>query len=142
MVKQYFIPFFLLLMFIETGNGFFISFYVYLFQVALQIELLLLSPEQFLFKKLLQVEGYNSERALHKTKRESTYVGTNEIENQNQSVGPKGISELVGKYIERLKLISKESFLSQNNSGEDETKSLRTGTDSYGINFTRCPLSW
>ncbi|XVF42917.1 hypothetical protein PTKIN_Ptkin01aG0403700 [Pterospermum kingtungense] len=88
------------------------------------------------------VEAYTSERALQKIKHESTYVGTNEIENQNQSVDTKGISELAGKYIERLELVSRESCVSQNNDGEDETKSLRSGADGSGISFTRGPLSW
>ncbi|XWS57367.1 hypothetical protein CRYUN_Cryun09bG0168600 [Craigia yunnanensis] len=88
------------------------------------------------------VEAYNSEIALQKIKREPTYVCANEKENQNQYVDSKGISELVGKYMERLKLESRESCVSQNNNGEVETKSLRSGTDGNGINFTSGPLSW
>ncbi|XP_022743715.1 exosome complex component RRP45A-like [Durio zibethinus] len=84
------------------------------------------------------VEAYNSERALQKIKCKSTYAGTNE-ENRNQSVDSKGISELAGKYMERLKLVSRECCVSPNNN-EVETKSLRSGTD--GINFTSGPLSW
>ena len=39
------------------------------------------------------VEAYNSERALQKIKRETTCVGINVEENQNQSVDSKGISD-------------------------------------------------
>ncbi|XWS42878.1 hypothetical protein CRYUN_Cryun16bG0051900 [Craigia yunnanensis] len=88
------------------------------------------------------VEAYNSERALQKIKRENTCVGTNVEENQNQSVDSKGISELAGKYMERLELVSRESCVNQNNYDEGETKSLRSRTESNGTNFTSGPLSW
>lgn len=87
------------------------------------------------------VKAYDEERALQKSKCKS-YVGTNEKENQNQSVKSEGINELVGKYMERLKLVSGESCVSQINIGEVETKSLRSGTDGNGFNFTGSPLSW
>ncbi|TYH79353.1 hypothetical protein ES332_D03G058400v1 [Gossypium tomentosum] len=87
------------------------------------------------------VEAYNSERALQKIKRETTCVGNNVKGDQNQTLDNKGISELVGKYMERLKLISVESYASQNISAE-ETKSLRRGTDSNCIKFNSTPLSW
>ncbi|XP_012469988.1 exosome complex component RRP45A isoform X1 [Gossypium raimondii] len=87
------------------------------------------------------VEAYNSERALQKIKRETTCVGNNVKGDQNQTLDNKGISELVGKYMERLKLISVESYASQNINAE-ETKSLRRGTDSNCIKFNSTPLSW
>ncbi|MFQ6623756.1 hypothetical protein Gotur_004369 [Gossypium turneri] len=87
------------------------------------------------------VEAYNSERALQKIKRETTCVGNNVKGDQNQTLDNKGISELVGKYMERLKLISVESYASQNINAE-ETKSLRRGTDSNCIKFNTTPLSW
>ncbi|KAL4379727.1 hypothetical protein GQ457_02G028080 [Hibiscus cannabinus] len=88
------------------------------------------------------VEAYNKERALQKIKLEPTCVGTNVKEGQDQILDDKGISELVGKYMERLKLISGESYTSQNINDEVETKSLRLGTDSHGIKFSTTPLSW
>ncbi|XVE62272.1 hypothetical protein DITRI_Ditri06bG0104900 [Diplodiscus trichospermus] len=88
------------------------------------------------------VQAYNSERALQKIKHKPTCVGTNVKENQTQSVDSEGISELVDKYMERLKLVSKESCINQNKSDKGETKSLRSGTDGKGINFTSSPLSW
>ncbi|KAH1113915.1 hypothetical protein J1N35_007293 [Gossypium stocksii] len=87
------------------------------------------------------VEAYNSERALQKIKRETTCVGNNVKGDQNQTLDNRGISELVGKYMERLKLISVESYASQNINAE-ETKSLRRGTDSNCIKFNSTPLSW
>ncbi|PPS13608.1 hypothetical protein GOBAR_AA06965 [Gossypium barbadense] len=47
------------------------------------------------------VEAYNSERALQKIKRETTCVGNSVKGDQNQTLDNKGISELVGKYMER-----------------------------------------
>ncbi|XVF30481.1 hypothetical protein REPUB_Repub16aG0061700 [Reevesia pubescens] len=88
------------------------------------------------------VEAYNSERALQKIKRKTTCVGTNVKEDQNLTIDDKGINELAGKYMERLKLVSKESCASQNDNDEVETKSLRRGSDSNGNNFTSSPLSW
>ncbi|TYI40553.1 hypothetical protein ES332_A02G171300v1 [Gossypium tomentosum] len=87
------------------------------------------------------VEAYNSERALQKIKRETTCVGNSVKGDQNQTLDNKGISELVGKYMERLKLISVESYASQNINAE-EIKSLRRGTDSNCIKFNSTPLSW
>ncbi|MBA0551976.1 hypothetical protein Golob_022821 [Gossypium lobatum] len=87
------------------------------------------------------VEAYNSERALQKIKRETTCVGNNVKGDQNQTLDNKGISELVGKYMERLKLLSVESYASQNINAE-ETKSLRRGMDSNCIKFNSTPLSW
>ncbi|KAE8673737.1 Protein ECERIFERUM 7 [Hibiscus syriacus] len=88
------------------------------------------------------VEAYNKERALQMIKREHTCVDTNVKEGEDQTLDNKGISELVGKYMERLKLISGESYPSQNINGEIETKSLKRGTDIHGIKFSSTPLSW
>ncbi|GMI78918.1 ECERIFERUM 7 [Hibiscus trionum] len=88
------------------------------------------------------VEAYNKESALQKINREPTCVGTNVKEGQDQTLDNKGITELVGKYMERLKLISGESYLSQNINDDFETKSLGRGTDSHGIKFNSTPLSW
>ncbi|KAL4355377.1 hypothetical protein GQ457_06G014300 [Hibiscus cannabinus] len=90
------------------------------------------------------VETYNSERALQKIKHEPTCVATKVKEGQDQTLDNEGINELVGKYMERLKLISRESYASQNINDEVEVepKSLRRGADSNGIKFSSAPLSW
>ncbi|KAK8480752.1 hypothetical protein V6N12_021116 [Hibiscus sabdariffa] len=90
------------------------------------------------------VETYNSERSLQKIKHEPTCVATKVKEGQDQTLDNEGIDELVGKYMERLKLISRESYASQNINDEVEVepKSLRRGADSNGIKFSSAPLSW
>ncbi|GMI65932.1 ECERIFERUM 7 [Hibiscus trionum] len=88
------------------------------------------------------VEAYNSERALQKIKREPTCVDANVKEGKDQTLDNEGIGELAGKYMERVKLISGESYGSQNINDEVETKSLRRGTGSNGIKFSSTPLSW
>ncbi|XP_017976069.1 PREDICTED: exosome complex component RRP45A isoform X2 [Theobroma cacao] len=89
------------------------------------------------------VEAYNSKRALQKIKREPSCVGTNIKESQNQSLDNKGV-ELAGQYMERLKLVSRESCIGQSNDDEADSKlsALRSGTDVNGINFIGGPFSW
>ncbi|EOY10082.1 3'-5'-exoribonuclease family protein isoform 2 [Theobroma cacao] len=89
------------------------------------------------------VEAYNSKRALQKIKREPSCVGTNIKESQNQSLDNKGV-ELAGQYMERLKLVSRESCIGQSNDDEADSKlsALRSGTDANGINFIGGPFSW
>ncbi|KAK8690186.1 hypothetical protein V6N13_088887 [Hibiscus sabdariffa] len=87
------------------------------------------------------VETYNSKRALQKIKHEPTCVATNVKEGQDQTLDNEGISELVGKYMERSKLISRESYASQNINDEVEVepKSLRRGVTGMVSNLAASP---
>ncbi|KAI7990279.1 Exosome complex component RRP45B [Camellia lanceoleosa] len=65
------------------------------------------------------VESYNTERALRKIKRHSSSAALDvnepgaKLVTKNQSVDQKGVGDLLGRHVERLKLITEESGVSQ-----------------------------
>ncbi|KAI7990286.1 Exosome complex component RRP45B [Camellia lanceoleosa] len=65
------------------------------------------------------VESYNTERALRKIKRHSSSAALDvnepgaKLVTKNQSVDQKGVGDLSGRHVERLKLITEESGVSQ-----------------------------
>ncbi|KAK9269221.1 hypothetical protein L1049_000991 [Liquidambar formosana] len=99
------------------------------------------------------VELHNTERALRKIKRHSSFValdvsgpGAKMRENENQSGHQKEVGELSRNHTERLKLISEESCVSQSNDVQGETQSSEQGGTSWrdgnAKSFISRPSSW
>ncbi|XP_057479380.1 exosome complex component RRP45A-like isoform X1 [Actinidia eriantha] len=97
------------------------------------------------------VESYNTERALRKIKRHSSSAALDvsepgaKLETQKVSVDQK-VVDLSGHYMERLKLISEESGVSQRYNIESESQSSeqdRTNRrDGHATSFIGGPSSW
>lgn len=106
---------------------------------------------KFLFK-VLQVESYNTERALRKIKRHSSSPALDvsepcaKWETRKKSVDQKGVDDLSGHHMERLKLTSEESGVCQINDMECESQlSEQVGTnkkDGHARSFIGWPSSW
>ncbi|KAK9273030.1 hypothetical protein L1049_017837 [Liquidambar formosana] len=99
------------------------------------------------------VESHNTERALRKIKRHASSValdvtgpGAKVRENKSQSVDQKGVGEMSRPHVERLKLISEESCVSQSNDVQGETQSSEQGgtisRDGNAKSFVGRPSSW
>ncbi|EEF31262.1 exosome complex component RRP45A [Ricinus communis] len=98
------------------------------------------------------VEAYNTERALRKIKRHSTSVAVNVStaidvrELENKPFIQKGISEISRHQMERLKLTSEESSVSQSNGIDSGLRSSEQGGTSNregnATNFLGGPSRW
>ncbi|CAL5350836.1 unnamed protein product [Camellia sinensis] len=98
------------------------------------------------------VESYNTERALRKIKRHSSSAALDvnepgaKLVTKNQSVDQKGVGDLSGRHVERLKLISEESGVSQSNNMEGEIQSSEQDRinvkDGHSKSFIGGPSSW
>ncbi|CAL5384843.1 unnamed protein product [Camellia sinensis] len=98
------------------------------------------------------VESYNTERALRKIKRNSSSAALDvngpgaKLVTKNQSVDQKGVGDLSGRHVERLKLISEESGVSQSNNMEGEIQSSEQERinvkDGHSKSFIGGPSSW
>lgn len=104
------------------------------------------------FFKFCQVESYNTERALRKIKRHSSSPALDvsepcaKWETRKKSVDQKGVDDLSGHHMERLKLTSEESGVCQINDMECESQlSEQVGTnkkDGHARSFIGWPSSW
>ncbi|GMP46825.1 hypothetical protein CsSME_00014838 [Camellia sinensis var. sinensis] len=98
------------------------------------------------------VESYNTERALRKIKRHSSSAALDvngpsaKLVTKNQSVDQKGVGDLSGRHVERLKLISEDSGVSQSNNMEGEIQSSEQDRinvkDGHSKSFIGGPSSW
>ncbi|KAL7227194.1 hypothetical protein ACSBR1_022121 [Camellia fascicularis] len=98
------------------------------------------------------VESYNTERALRKIKRHSSSAALDvnepgaKLVTKNQSVDQRGVGDLSGRHVERLKLISEESGVSQSNNMEGEIQSSEQDRinmkDGHSKSFIGGPSSW
>jgi len=98
------------------------------------------------------VESYNTERALRKIKRHSSSPSLDvsepcaKWETRKKSVDQKGVDDLSGHHMERLKLTSEESGVCQINDMECENQlSEQVGTnkkDGHARSFIGWPSSW
>ncbi|GMQ00831.1 hypothetical protein CsSME_00047729 [Camellia sinensis var. sinensis] len=98
------------------------------------------------------VESYNTERALRKIKRHSSSAALDvnepgaKLVTKNQSVDQKGVGDLPGRHVERLKLITEESGVSQSNNMEGEIQSSEQDRinvkDGHSKSFIGGPSSW
>lgn len=97
----------------------------------------------------MQVEAYNTERALRKIKRHPTSITLDGSANvkvkQEGSIGHKGANELPRNHMESSRLVSGKSS-SQSNDGDGESKSSGLGGNSRRndstANFVGQPASW
>ncbi|CAL5437936.1 unnamed protein product [Camellia sinensis] len=98
------------------------------------------------------VESYNTERALRKIKRHSSSAALDvnepgaKLVTKNQSVDQKGVGDLSGRHVERLKLITEECGVSQSNNMEGEIQSSEQDRinvkDGHSKSFIGGPSSW
>ncbi|KAJ9675594.1 hypothetical protein PVL29_024493 [Vitis rotundifolia] len=99
------------------------------------------------------VEAFNTERALRKIKRHSSSIavdvsgpGAKMRENKNQSVDEKVVNELSSHHMERLKMESEESCVTQSSDVEVKTQLSEQGrtnrSDENTRSFIGGPSSW
>lgn len=99
------------------------------------------------------VEAFNTERALRKIKRHSSSIavdvsgpGAKMRENKNQSVDEKVVNELSSHHMERLKMESEESCVTQSSDVEVKTQLSEQGRTNRSDEDTRSfiggPSSW